>query len=148
MFELGGWYLTGTSDASSDFVLPQSDSDAYRWVKRAADGKLPCAMFAIGYFCEKGIGCEIDLQEAMDWYQKAALAGDAKAISKLNEKGLSINMKNGKVTAKNVSTHYHETTTSEPQQIPEVHAGSKIMVEKGTNKLKKRKDKQANCIIQ
>jgi TPR repeat protein len=147
MFELGGWYLTGTSDAPSDFVLPQSDTDAYRWVKRAADGKLPCAMFAIGYFSEKGIGCEIDSQEAIGWYQKAALAGDAKAIDKLNDKGLSINMKNGKVTAKNVSTRYHETTTPETEEMSEVHVDNKVMAEKGMKKLKK-KGNEGNCIIQ
>ncbi|KAI8818083.1 uncharacterized protein EV422DRAFT_484608, partial [Fimicolochytrium jonesii] len=56
MFELGGWYLTGVSDPATAFTLVQSDAEAYRWVSLAAEGGLPKAMFAMGYFCEMGIG--------------------------------------------------------------------------------------------
>lgn len=86
MFELGGWYLVGSSDPKTDFVLPQSDLEAYKWVKRAAERDLPRAMFAMGYFCEMGIGhLRQDPDEAWKWYGKAAQAGDPKAVEKLKE---------------------------------------------------------------
>ncbi|KAJ1558358.1 hypothetical protein HK096_001879 [Nowakowskiella sp. JEL0078] len=89
MFELGGLYLTGADDQKTGFVITQSDETAYKWVKKAADGGLPKAMFAIGYFLEVGIGAIVlDKDEAITWYQKAAELGDAKSIKKLNERGI------------------------------------------------------------
>jgi uncharacterized protein len=37
-------------------VLPQSDTEAFLWAKRAAEGGLAKAMYAVGYFYEVGIG--------------------------------------------------------------------------------------------
>ncbi|KAI8906561.1 HCP-like protein [Powellomyces hirtus] len=100
MFELGGWYLTGASDPNTTFTLIQSDTEAYRWVSLAADGGLPKAMFAMGYFCEMGIGRDAaaapgdapqqptsapDLALALEWYEKAAAKGDTKAANKVAE---------------------------------------------------------------
>lgn len=44
-------------------VLPQSDTEAFLWAKRAADAGLAKAMYAIGYFLEVGIGTPPDYQE-------------------------------------------------------------------------------------
>ncbi|KAJ3155699.1 hypothetical protein HDU86_004168 [Geranomyces michiganensis] len=89
MFELGGWYLTGASDPNTTFTLIQSDAEAHRWVSLAADGGLPKAMFAMGYFCEMGIGrgegVQPDAVAALDWYERAAAKGDSKARSKVRE---------------------------------------------------------------
>ena len=112
MFELGGWYLTGASDVSTGFKLQQSDSESLRWVTLAADAGLPRAMFAMGYFLETGIGhdsmkSDVDesskkrnkkknksaLKEAIEWYKKAADAGDEKALSALQDKGVTIDRK-------------------------------------------------------
>ncbi|KAI9202984.1 uncharacterized protein BJ171DRAFT_425894 [Polychytrium aggregatum] len=87
MFELGGWFLTGTDDPNTGFHLDQSDSDAYYWVYKAADKhRLPRAMFAVGYFHETGVGCAVDLEKAMEWYKLASDAGDPKAIKRLTGK--------------------------------------------------------------
>ncbi|SAM03511.1 hypothetical protein [Absidia glauca] len=46
-FALTAWYLVGSPN-----VLPQSDTDAYVWAKRAAEKELPKAEYAVGYFTE------------------------------------------------------------------------------------------------
>ncbi|KAF9093225.1 hypothetical protein BGX27_001651 [Mortierella sp. AM989] len=77
-FALAAWYLVGSVG-----VLPQSDAEAYIWAKRAADKDLPKALYAMGYFTEVGIGPRKDMDEAIEWYKKAALAGDKRATERL-----------------------------------------------------------------
>jgi len=77
-FALAAWYLVG-----SEGVLPQSDAEAYIWAKRAADKNLAKALYALGYFTEVGIGPKKDLNEAIEWYKKAAAAGDKRATQRL-----------------------------------------------------------------
>ncbi|KAG8901552.1 hypothetical protein FRB99_005215 [Tulasnella sp. 403] len=77
-FALTAWYLVG-----SPGVLPQSDTEAYLWAKKAADQGLAKAMYAVGYFTEVGIGAVIDPQEAVHWYKQAADAGDKRAEQRL-----------------------------------------------------------------
>ncbi|KAG8895434.1 hypothetical protein FRC01_012366 [Tulasnella sp. 417] len=77
-FALTAWYLVG-----SPGVLPQSDTEAYLWAKKAAEGGLAKAMYAVGYFTEVGIGSIQDPSEAQAWYKKAADAGDKRAQSRL-----------------------------------------------------------------
>ncbi|KAF8978931.1 hypothetical protein BGZ46_006006 [Entomortierella lignicola] len=77
-FALAAWYLVGSVG-----VLPQSDAEAYIWAKRAAEKDLPKALYAMGYFTEVGIGPRKDLDEAIEWYKKAALAGDKRATERL-----------------------------------------------------------------
>jgi TPR repeat protein len=57
-FALTAWYLVG-----SPGVLPQSDTEAYLWAKKAADGGLAKAMYAVGYFLEVGIGTTASMPE-------------------------------------------------------------------------------------
>jgi TPR repeat protein len=57
-FALTAWYLVG-----SPGVLPQSDTEAYLWARKAADAGLAKAMYAVGYFLEVGIGTPPDLSE-------------------------------------------------------------------------------------
>ena len=59
-FALTAWYLVG-----SPGVLPQSDTEAYLWAKKAAEGGLVKAMYAVGYFTEVGIGTNPDLPECV-----------------------------------------------------------------------------------
>lgn len=77
-FALAAWYLVG-----SQGVLPQSDAEAYIWAKRAAEKNLAKAMYAMGYFTEVGIGPHKDPNEAIEWYKKAAAAGDKRATERL-----------------------------------------------------------------
>lgn len=46
-FALTAWYLVG-----SPGVLPQSDTEAYLWARKAADMDLAKAEYAVGYFTE------------------------------------------------------------------------------------------------
>jgi TPR repeat protein len=57
-FALTAWYLVG-----SPGVLPQSDTEAFLWAKRAAEAELVKAMYAVGYFLEVGIGTSPDMKE-------------------------------------------------------------------------------------
>jgi TPR repeat protein len=52
-FALTAWYLVG-----ADGVLPQSDTEAYLWAKKAADQNLAKAQYALGYFTEVSTSCE------------------------------------------------------------------------------------------
>ncbi|KAH7338855.1 hypothetical protein B0J17DRAFT_571175 [Rhizoctonia solani] len=77
-FALTAWYLVG-----SPGVLPQSDTEAYLWAKKAAEQGLAKAMYAVGYFSEVGVGTVQALPDAMHWYKRAAEAGDKRAIQRL-----------------------------------------------------------------
>ncbi|KAI0077433.1 HCP-like protein [Panus rudis PR-1116 ss-1] len=77
-FALTSWYLVG-----SPGVLPQSDTEAFLWAKKAAEAGLVKAMYALGYFLEVGIGTEPNMSEAVSWYKKAADEGDKRAIQRL-----------------------------------------------------------------
>ncbi|KAG8923449.1 hypothetical protein FRC03_003603 [Tulasnella sp. 419] len=83
-FALTAWYLVG-----SPGVLPQSDTEAYLWAKKAAEQGLAKAMYAVGYFTEVGIGTNQSLSEATHWYKKAAEAGDKRAAQRLRSNGAS-----------------------------------------------------------
>ncbi|KAI9089449.1 hypothetical protein DFS34DRAFT_585595 [Phlyctochytrium arcticum] len=77
-FALAGWYLQGC-----DNVLPQDDHEAYSWTYKAALKDHPKAQYAIGYFCETGIGCSINFEKAQRWYRLAARLGEERAIAKV-----------------------------------------------------------------
>ncbi|GJJ70807.1 uncharacterized protein EMPS_03157 [Entomortierella parvispora] len=87
-FALAAWYLVG-----SQGILPQSDAEAYIWAKRAADKDLPKALYAMGYFTEVGIGPRKDMEQAIEWYKKASLAGDKRATERLE--GVPVDAKKG-----------------------------------------------------
>jgi len=57
-FALTAWYLVG-----SPGVLPQSDTEAFLWAKKAAEAGLVKAMYAVGYFLEVGIGTPASMSE-------------------------------------------------------------------------------------
>lgn len=59
-FALTAWYLVG-----SPGVLPQSDTEAFLWAKKAADAGLAKAMYAVGYFLEVGIGTPPSMSECV-----------------------------------------------------------------------------------
>ncbi|KAJ1600401.1 hypothetical protein NDA14_007857 [Ustilago hordei] len=73
-FALTAWYLVGAPG-----ILPQSDTEAYLWAKKAAEQGLAKAEYAVGYFTEMGIGTVKDLAEAKAWYKRAADHGDKRA---------------------------------------------------------------------
>ncbi|KAI8357433.1 hypothetical protein B0O80DRAFT_383929 [Mortierella sp. GBAus27b] len=90
-FALAAWYLVG-----SPGVLPQSDAEAYIWAKRAAEKDLAKAMYAMGYFTEVGIGPTKNNEESIEWYKKAAAAGDKRATERLEGVPLDAKKEKGK----------------------------------------------------
>ncbi|PWN89375.1 HCP-like protein [Acaromyces ingoldii] len=92
---LSGWYLTG-----SEGVLKQSDSEAYLWARRAATKGIPKAEYAVGYYCEVGIGVEADTEEAKRWYMRAAAQGNKRAMMRLTELKQQRGSKGGKKGAR------------------------------------------------
>ncbi|KAG0346701.1 hypothetical protein BG004_001041 [Podila humilis] len=85
-FALAAWYLVG-----SPGILPQSDAEAYIWASRAAEKGLSKALYAMGYFTETGIGPFKDTTMSIEWYKKAAAAGDKRAVQRLEGVPLSAN---------------------------------------------------------
>ena len=77
---LSGWYLTG-----SEGVLPQSDSEAYLWARRAANKGIANAEYAVGHYTEVGIGVTTDLEEAKRWYARASAQGHERATQHLQQ---------------------------------------------------------------
>ena len=98
-FALTAWYLVG-----SPGVLPQLDTEAFLWAKKAANTVLTKAMYAISYLYEVGIGTQPSMQEwvcamfsffffwhsvwpvwasAIQWYKWVADLGDKHAIRHL-----------------------------------------------------------------
>ncbi|OUM63843.1 hypothetical protein PIROE2DRAFT_54176 [Piromyces sp. E2] len=93
MFELAGWYLTGsevthTTNAGEtvEYIIEPSNETAFQWTRKAAERNLPKAEFALGYFYDNGIGINKDAEEAMKWYYVASLHNDPKAVKKMGEK--------------------------------------------------------------
>ncbi|KPV76582.1 uncharacterized protein RHOBADRAFT_52570 [Rhodotorula graminis WP1] len=81
-FALTAWYLVG-----SPGILPQSDTEAYLWAKKAAEQGLAKAEYAVGYFSEVGIGTYRDERDALEWFRRAASHGDKRAMDRLRLAG-------------------------------------------------------------
>ncbi|KAJ3126128.1 hypothetical protein HK098_007839 [Nowakowskiella sp. JEL0407] len=77
---LSGWYLTG-----AETVLEQNDTEAYLWARKAADKGLAKAEYAVGYYCEHGVGVEQSVGEAKIWYNRAAKQGNKRAAQRLKD---------------------------------------------------------------
>lgn len=78
-FALAAWYLVGAPG-----ILPQSDTEAFLWSKRAAEQGMAKAEYTCGYFTENGIGTVRDLPAAKGWYLRAAEHGDNRAHKRLS----------------------------------------------------------------
>ena len=78
-FALAAWYLVGAPG-----ILPQSDTEAFLWSKRAAEQGMAKAEYTCGYFTENGIGTVRDLAAAKGWYLRAAEHGDSRAQNRVS----------------------------------------------------------------
>nr|CAI6418591.1 AEL_HP1_G0006930.mRNA.1.CDS.1 [Saccharomyces cerevisiae] len=81
MLSLSGWYLTGAPN-----ILKPNNKEAFNWAlksSKCSDGKLARTEFALGFYYEKGVGCEVDLDLAKQYYQRAARMGFRKAVDAL-----------------------------------------------------------------
>ena len=85
---MSGWFLSG-----AEGILPQSDTEAYLWARRAAEQGLVKAIYAIGYYSEQGIGVRADLEESKRWYLTGSKLGHQKSSQRL------LDLKKGKTPA-------------------------------------------------
>ena len=70
----------------ADYQSPRFDSrEVYRYARLSAEQGLRSAMFAVGLSHIQGHGVERDLDEARRWLERAAAAGDARAIEELEK---------------------------------------------------------------
>lgn len=64
---LSKWFLCG-----SEGFFDKDENLAVVFAEKAANRKLASGMFAMGYYCEVGVGVRPDRAEAIKWYQKAS----------------------------------------------------------------------------
>lgn len=81
MLGLCAWYLLGAEPA-----FARDENEAFQWALRAATGGYPKAQFTLGYFYEKGKGCELDMENAWKWYERAAKNKDPRAVAKVKQR--------------------------------------------------------------
>ncbi|KAJ9658923.1 hypothetical protein H2201_007573 [Coniosporium apollinis] len=72
------WFLCGYEG-----VFEKNEELAYTYARRAAQAGLPTAEFAMGYFNEIGMYVPVNLDKAMEWYEKAAKAGNKDAVGRI-----------------------------------------------------------------
>ena len=90
---LSKWFLVGSnSDADPKAPAGQKmegfDKDeklALIFAEKAAAKGEAGGEFAVGYYCEVGIGRSVDLREAKGWYERAAKQGHEDAKARLKE---------------------------------------------------------------
>lgn len=75
---LSKWFLCG-----ADGCFDKNETLAWTFAERAARHQLPTAEFALGYYLEVGIGTQINLEHAQQWYEKAAAQGNTDAAERL-----------------------------------------------------------------
>ena len=78
------WFLCGHEGEFS-----KNEELAYVYAQRAAATGLATAEFAMGYFNEIGMHVPVDLQKAMEWYEKAERNGNKDAIARIQSLSLS-----------------------------------------------------------
>ncbi|OCL02682.1 hypothetical protein AOQ84DRAFT_228632 [Glonium stellatum] len=72
------WFLCGFEG-----VFQKNEELAYTYAHRAAMAGLATAEFAMGYYNEIGVYVPVNLEKAMEWYEKAARAGNKDAASRI-----------------------------------------------------------------
>ncbi|KAK7569087.1 hypothetical protein IWX50DRAFT_620100 [Phyllosticta citricarpa] len=72
------WFLCGYEG-----VFQKNEELAYVYAERAAASGLATAEFALGYFYEIGVHVPVNIEKAMEWYDRAAKNGNKDAISRL-----------------------------------------------------------------
>lgn len=65
------------------YLMQQNYTAACDWYRKAAEDNNALAENNLGFFIEKGIGCEGNIEEAKKWYSKAADQNNSLAIENL-----------------------------------------------------------------
>ena len=97
-YNLGVFHERGTTQFMDDTTLLDNDETDYedleveidysfalKCYQHSAEMNYPPAMFNLAAFYEYGIGCEVDMEEAIKWYTAGAQAGHVRSIGKLGE---------------------------------------------------------------
>ncbi|KAG0241032.1 hypothetical protein BGX31_001492 [Mortierella sp. GBA43] len=79
LLALAGFYLDGSAGREAE----QSDEEAFRFVKMAAQRGVPKAEYITGFFLEYGLGVERNIKEAKQWYHLACAKGVESAERRL-----------------------------------------------------------------
>lgn len=80
MLALCAWYLVGNPPN-----LDKNENEAFQWALSAANLKHVKALYTMGHFYEKGIGCVANIDTAKNWYKMAMDQGDERAKIKLEK---------------------------------------------------------------
>ncbi|KAI1315784.1 hypothetical protein EDD11_000338 [Mortierella claussenii] len=81
LLALAGFYLDGSAGSAAE----QSDEEAFRYVKAAAQRGVAKAEYITGFFLEYGLGVEKNTKEAKQWYHLACAKGVDSAERRLKE---------------------------------------------------------------
>ncbi|KAF9217955.1 cysteinyl-tRNA synthetase [Podila verticillata] len=81
LLALAGFYLDGSAGRAAE----QSDEEAFRFVKAAAQRGVPKAEYITGFFLEYGLGVEKNTSEARQWYHLACAKGVDSAERRLQD---------------------------------------------------------------
>ncbi|KAF9153354.1 hypothetical protein BG015_003590 [Linnemannia schmuckeri] len=81
LLALAGFYLDGSAGAAAE----QSDEEAFRFVRAAAQRGVPKAEYITGFFLEYGLGIERNPREAKQWYHLACAKGVDSAERRLKD---------------------------------------------------------------
>eukprot|EP00475_Leptophrys_vorax_P045637 TRINITY_DN9551_c0_g1_i1.p1 TRINITY_DN9551_c0_g1~~TRINITY_DN9551_c0_g1_i1.p1 ORF type:complete len:432 (-),score=114.93 TRINITY_DN9551_c0_g1_i1:37-1332(-) len=76
-YEIAIFYLEGK-------VVPRNEEAAFNWFSKSAmDFRDHRGMYRLGYCLENGIGCEVHLKRAAEWYSEAAKLENTSALNRL-----------------------------------------------------------------
>ncbi|KAG0234686.1 hypothetical protein BGW42_006306 [Actinomortierella wolfii] len=79
LLALAGFFL----DGSAGHAAPQSDEEAFRYVRMAALRGVPKAEYIAGFFLEYGLGSTRHIEQAKQWYRLACAKGVESAEKRL-----------------------------------------------------------------
>jgi localization factor PodJL len=74
--------ILGLNYLNDDGVV-ESESEAFRWLRLAAEQGEPVAQSRLGSMFERGLGVAADPREAALWYEQAARSGNVRAMHNL-----------------------------------------------------------------
>ncbi|KAJ1659429.1 hypothetical protein IWQ61_001499 [Dispira simplex] len=77
---LSAWYLSGSPGS-----VEQNDELAFKWCSKSAEQGLVKAEFAMGYYYEVGIGTQVDVEKAKEYYRVAISHGSKEAQQRMDK---------------------------------------------------------------
>jgi TPR repeat protein len=110
------WFLCGFEG-----IFDKNEELAFTYAQRAADGGLATAEFAMGYFYEIGMYVKTDLQQAEDWYRKAANNGNKDAVGRLQSisQKQTLNKDHEQIAITRIRSQYGSKKGNRPDRFKE-----------------------------